>query len=100
MGTWTTKFRKPALLAGVLAINLAVSPAFATQPAGTQPRASGSKRGGVGFTGGAIVGAAAGGPIGMVVERRSVESWVSAVTEVRRWPRKAEEGCVRREVVR
>jgi outer membrane protein OmpA-like peptidoglycan-associated protein len=67
MGTWTTKFRKPALVAGVLAINLAVSPAFATQPAGTQPRESGSKRGGVGFTGGAIVGAAAGGPIGMVV---------------------------------
>ena len=67
MGTWTTKFRNPALIAGVLAINLAVSPAFATQPATAQKRDGGSMRSGAGFTGGALVGAAAGGPIGMVV---------------------------------
>jgi outer membrane protein OmpA-like peptidoglycan-associated protein len=67
MGTWTTKFRKPALIAGVLAINLAVAPAFATQPAEGQKRDSGSKRSGAGFASGALVGAAAGGPIGMVV---------------------------------
>ena len=29
MGTWTTKFRNPALVAGVLAISLAVNPAMA-----------------------------------------------------------------------
>lgn len=63
MGTWTTKFRKPAIIAGVLAINLAVSPAFATQPVEKQN----SKRGGAGFAGGAMIGAAAGGPIGMVI---------------------------------
>jgi len=65
MGTWTTKFRKPAIIAGVLAINLAVSPAFATQPVENQK--SDSKRSGAGFAGGAMIGAAAGGPIGMVV---------------------------------
>jgi outer membrane protein OmpA-like peptidoglycan-associated protein len=59
MGTWTTKFRKPALMAGVLAISLAVNPAFAEK--------SGSKRGGAGFASGAVIGGAAGGPIGMVV---------------------------------
>ena len=61
MGTWTTKFRKPALVAGVLAISLAVNPAMA------RDSDSGSKRAGAGFTGGALIGAAAGGPIGMVV---------------------------------
>ena len=65
MGTWTTKFRKPAMVAGVLAINLAVSPVFATQP--VEKQTSANKRGGAGFAGGAIIGAAAGGPIGMVV---------------------------------
>jgi outer membrane protein OmpA-like peptidoglycan-associated protein len=65
MGTWTTKFRKPAIIAGVLAINLAVSPAFATQP--VEKQQSGSKRSGAGFAGGAMIGAAAGGPIGMVI---------------------------------
>jgi outer membrane protein OmpA-like peptidoglycan-associated protein len=65
MGTWTTKFRKPAVIAGVLAINLAVAPVFATQPVETQK--TNSKRSGAGFAGGALVGAAAGGPIGMVV---------------------------------
>ena len=59
MGTWTSKFRHPALIAGVLAISLAANPAFA--------RDGGSKRGGAGFAGGALVGAAAGGPVGMVV---------------------------------
>jgi outer membrane protein OmpA-like peptidoglycan-associated protein len=61
MGTWTTKFRKPALVAGVLAISLAANPAMATDSD------SGSRRAGAGFTGGALIGAAAGGPIGMVV---------------------------------
>ena len=60
MGTWTTKFRKPALIVGVLAISLAAgNPALAKD--------GDSKRGGAGFIGGAAVGAAAGGPIGMVV---------------------------------
>jgi outer membrane protein OmpA-like peptidoglycan-associated protein len=59
MGTWTTKFRKPALIAGVLAIGLAVNPAFAEKAA--------SKRAGAGFASGAVIGGAAGGPIGMVV---------------------------------
>ena len=62
MGTWTTKFRKPALVAGALAITLAVNPAQAATP-----KESGSGRSGVGFTSGALVGAAAGGPVGMVV---------------------------------
>jgi len=61
MGTWTTKFRKPALIAGVMALGLAVNPAIA------RDAESGSKRAGTGFAGGAIIGAAAGGPIGMVV---------------------------------
>ena len=65
MGTWTTKFRNPALIAGVLAISLAANPAFAKSK--TEPRAEGSTRGGVGFAGGALVGAAAGGPLGAVV---------------------------------
>jgi outer membrane protein OmpA-like peptidoglycan-associated protein len=62
MGTWTTKFRKPALIAGALAITLAANTAFAKPPA-----ESGSKRGGAGFTSGAIVGGAAAGPIGAVI---------------------------------
>ena len=61
MGTWTTKFRNPALVAGVLAISLAVNPARAGDSD------SGSRRAGAGFMGGALIGAAAGGPIGMVV---------------------------------
>ena len=61
MGTWTTKFRNPALIAGVLAMGLAVNPAIA------RDSDSGSKRAGAGFAGGAVIGAAAGGPIGMVV---------------------------------
>jgi outer membrane protein OmpA-like peptidoglycan-associated protein len=61
MGTWTTRFRKPALIAGVLAVGLAVNPAIA------RDADSGSKRAGTGFAGGAIIGAAAAGPIGMVV---------------------------------
>jgi outer membrane protein OmpA-like peptidoglycan-associated protein len=60
MGTWTTKFRHPAMIAGVLAVTLVANPTFARE-------ASGSKRGGAGFASGAIVGAAAGGPIGAVV---------------------------------
>ena len=59
MGIWNTKFRSPALVAGLLAIGLAANPALA--------REGGSKRGGAGFAGGALVGAAAGGPVGMVV---------------------------------
>ena len=46
MGTWTTKFRKPALIAGVLALSLAAAnPAFAKDGE--------SKRGGAVFVGGA-----------------------------------------------
>lgn len=63
MGTWTTKFRNPALVAGVLAITLAVNPVVAKSP----DDAGGSKRGAAGFTGGALIGAAAGGPVGLVV---------------------------------
>jgi outer membrane protein OmpA-like peptidoglycan-associated protein len=62
MGTWTTKFRKPALIAGLLAISLAANTGFAKPPG-----ESGSKRGGAGFASGALIGGAAGGPIGMVV---------------------------------
>jgi outer membrane protein OmpA-like peptidoglycan-associated protein len=62
MGTWTTKFRKPAFVAGLLAISLAANTALAKPPA-----ESGSKRGGAGFASGAIIGGAAAGPIGMVV---------------------------------
>jgi len=62
MGTWTTKFRKPALIAGLLAISIAANTASA-QPPGD----SGSKRGGAAFTSGAIIGGAAAGPIGAVV---------------------------------
>jgi outer membrane protein OmpA-like peptidoglycan-associated protein len=65
MSIWTTKFRNPALIAGVLAISLAVSPAFAKSKG--EPRTEGSVRGGVGFTSGALVGAAAAGPLGAVV---------------------------------
>jgi len=60
MGTWTTKFRHPAMIAGVLAITLVANPTFARE-------GSGSKRGGAGFASGALVGGAAGGPIGMIV---------------------------------
>ena len=60
MGTWTTKFRHPAVIAGVLAITLVANPAFARAD-------SGSKRGGAGFASGALVGGAAAGPIGVVV---------------------------------
>ena len=62
MGTWTTKFRSPALVAGVLAITLAAN----SSQAGAR-KDSGSGRSGMGFTSGALVGAAAGGPVGMVV---------------------------------
>jgi outer membrane protein OmpA-like peptidoglycan-associated protein len=62
MGTWTTKFRKPAFVAGLLAISLAANTAYAKPPG-----ESGSKRGGAGFTTGAVIGGAAAGPIGMVV---------------------------------
>jgi len=61
MGIWNTRFHKPAMIAGALAISLAVNPAFA----GEQNK--GSKKGGAGFVSGAIVGAAAGGPIGAFV---------------------------------
>src|SRR6476469_5550309 len=62
MGTWTTKFRKPAFVAGLLAISLAANTASAKAPG-----ESGSKRGGAAFTSGAIIGGAAAGPIGAVL---------------------------------
>jgi outer membrane protein OmpA-like peptidoglycan-associated protein len=61
MGTWTTKFRKPALIAGLLAISIVANTAYAKKPD------DGSKRGGAAFTSGAIIGGAAAGPIGAVV---------------------------------
>jgi len=67
MGTWTTKFRIPALAAGVLAIGLAVNPALAGSPDSQLGKETGAKRGVAGFTSGALIGAAAGGPVGMVV---------------------------------
>lgn len=60
MGTWTTKFRHPAMIAGVLAITLAANPTFAGGDCG-------SKRCGAGFASGALVGAAAGGPVGAFI---------------------------------
>jgi len=62
MGTWTTKFRKPAMIAGLLAISLAANTGFAKTPVD-----GGSKRGSAGFASGAIIGGAAAGPVGMVV---------------------------------
>jgi outer membrane protein OmpA-like peptidoglycan-associated protein len=62
MGTWTTKFRKPAFIAGVLAISLAANTGFAKPPGD-----GGAKRGSAGFASGAIIGGAAAGPVGMVV---------------------------------
>jgi outer membrane protein OmpA-like peptidoglycan-associated protein len=62
MGTWTTKFRKPALIAGLMAISIASNTAFAKKPGDDGP-----KRGGAAFTSGAIIGGAAAGPIGAVV---------------------------------
>lgn len=64
MGTWTTKFRHPAMVAGVLAITLIANPTFAKS---SGPDTSGSKRGGAGFASGAVIGGAAGGPIGAIV---------------------------------
>jgi outer membrane protein OmpA-like peptidoglycan-associated protein len=64
MGTWTTKFRHPAMIAGVLAITLAANPGFATSKS---DESTGSKRGSAGFASGALVGGAAAGPIGAVV---------------------------------
>jgi len=63
MGIWNTKFRRTAIVTGVLAA-LAINPAFAADPGGKK---SDGVRGGVGFTSGALVGAAAGGPIGAFV---------------------------------
>jgi len=61
MGIWNTKFRKPAMIAGALAITLAANPVLAREP---NP---GSRKGAVGFTSGAIIGAAAAGPVGAFV---------------------------------
>jgi outer membrane protein OmpA-like peptidoglycan-associated protein len=61
MGIWNTKFRNPALIAGLVAMSLAANPALAREGE------SGSKRGVTGFASGAAIGAAAGGPVGMVV---------------------------------
>jgi outer membrane protein OmpA-like peptidoglycan-associated protein len=61
MGIWNTKFRKPALIAGALAITLVANASFAREPN------TGSKKGGAGFVSGAVIGAAAGGPIGAFV---------------------------------
>jgi outer membrane protein OmpA-like peptidoglycan-associated protein len=61
MGIWNSKFRKPVLVAGALAITLTMNPAFA------RDSDSGSKKGGAGFASGAIIGGAAAGPLGAVV---------------------------------
>jgi outer membrane protein OmpA-like peptidoglycan-associated protein len=65
MSIWKSKFRNPALVAGVLAISLATNPAFAKSK--SEPRTASGVRGGVGFTSGALIGAAAGGPLGAIV---------------------------------
>ena len=62
MGTWTTKLRKPAFIAGLLAISLAANTGFAKPPVD-----GGARRGSAGFASGAIIGGAAAGPVGMVV---------------------------------
>jgi outer membrane protein OmpA-like peptidoglycan-associated protein len=62
MGTWTTKFRKPAFVEGLLAISISANTAFAKPPGDGC-----SKRGGAGFSSGAVIGGSAAGPIGMVV---------------------------------
>ena len=64
MGIWNTKFRKPGLVAGLLAVSIAATPAFATE---THGKKADGVRGSVGFTSGALIGGAAAGPIGMVV---------------------------------
>ena len=61
MGIWITKFRKPALIAGALAITLAANPVLA------RDSDSGSKKGGAGFASGALIGGAAAGPLGAIV---------------------------------
>ena len=61
MGIWNTKFRKPALIAGALAISLAANSSFAGEAN------TGSKKGGAGFVSGAVIGGAAAGPIGAIV---------------------------------
>ena len=63
MGIRNSKFRSPAIIAGILAMT-AIHPALAGSAPSEQV---GSKRGGIGFTSGAAVGAAAGGPLGAVV---------------------------------
>lgn len=65
MGIWNTKFRKPALIAGLLAIGIAANPVMAASK--VDKNNLGSKRGGAGFTSGALLGAAAGGPLGAVI---------------------------------
>jgi outer membrane protein OmpA-like peptidoglycan-associated protein len=68
MGTWTTKFRGPALVAGVMAVSLALNPALA---AAKSPKASNdlppSKSRHIGAGSGFLIGAVAGGPIGAAV---------------------------------
>ncbi len=64
MGTWTSKFRHPALIVGALAITLAGNPAFAKEAG---DGGGDGKRGSIGFATGAAVGGAAAGPVGMVV---------------------------------
>lgn len=61
MGIWNTKFRKPALIAGALAITLAANPVLA------RDSDTGSKKGGAGFASGAVIGGATAGPIGAVI---------------------------------
>ena len=76
MGTWTTKFRNPALIAGLLAISLAVNPAFAKTP--RRGRLEARRRG---FHQAAPSSAAR--PRGPVGGRRRVVggmSWASAAT--------------------
>ena len=72
MGIWNTKFRKPAMIAGALAIALAANPVLAQDPH------NGSKRGGAGFVSGAAIGAAAGGPVGAIVGATVAPSWANA----------------------
>jgi outer membrane protein OmpA-like peptidoglycan-associated protein len=67
MGSWTTKFRGPALVAGVMAVSLALNPALASAKSKASPDLPPSKSRHVGAGSGFLIGAVAGGPIGAAV---------------------------------
>src|SRR5688572_29833626 len=64
MSTWTTKFRGPALVAGLAILAMAAAPVYAVGK--STPKNPPSKSENIGVASGLVVGAAAGGPIGAV----------------------------------